>query len=305
MPEVLRIGTRGSDLALWQARKVAELLAEKTQVRSELVIIHTSGDRDRSRALHEVGGSGFFTKELQQALLHREVDLVVHSLKDLPTVEPEGLMLGAVCLREDPAELLLLRPEAAGDGPLGLAPKVVVGTSSLRRTAQLKALQPDLQVKALRGNVPTRLRKLRDGEYDAIVLAYAGVHRLGLELSGLEARKLPLEVLLPAPAQGALGVEVRADDHATRDLVASIHEPLLAQEVEAERQVLVGLGGGCHIPLGAYCQAQNGSFFLRAALGTLTPNLTLTSLLRTEARDATPQAAAAKVLQVFLGKGTR
>lgn len=303
MPKALRIGTRGSDLALWQARKVADLLAERTGVRCELVIIHTSGDRDRSRALHEVGGSGFFTKELQQALLQQEVDLVVHSLKDLPTVEPEGLVLAAVCCREDPAELLLFQPKAAGDGPLGLAPKAVVGTSSLRRTAQLLALQPDLQVKALRGNVPTRLRKLREGAYDAIVLAYAGVHRLGLDLSDLVARKLPLEVLLPAPAQGALGVEVRADDRFTRELVASIHEPLLAREVEAERQVLVGLGGGCHIPLGAYCQAQNGSFFLRAALGALTPNLALISLLRSEACEATPEAAAAKVLHVFLGKG--
>lgn len=302
MPKTLRIGTRGSDLALWQARKVAALISQRAQVQSELVIIHTSGDRDRSRALHEVGGSGFFTKELQQALLQKEVDLVVHSLKDLPTVEPEGLVLGAVCCREDPAELLLSRPEATGDGPLGLASKAVVGTSSLRRTAQLLALQPDLQVKALRGNVPTRVRKLRDGEYDAIVLAYAGIHRLGLDLSGLVARKLPLELLLPAPAQGALGVEVRAFDASTREAVASIHEPLLAQEIEAERHVLVGLGGGCHIPLGAYCQAQNGSFFLRAALGTLTPSLSLTSLLRAEARETTPAAAAFKVLQVLLGK---
>lgn len=302
MVEALRIGTRGSDLALWQARRVAELLAEKAHVHCKLVIIHTSGDRDRTRALHEVEGSGFFTKELQQALLKKEVDLVVHSLKDLPTAEPEGLTLGAVCLREDPAELLLLRPSAVGDGPLGLQPQAVVGTSSLRRTAQLLALQPDLQVKALRGNVPTRIRKLREGEYDAILLAYAGVHRLGLELSGLVARKLPLEVVLPAPAQGALGVEVRTDDALTRQLVANIHEPSLAQEVEAERQVLVGLGGGCHIPLGAYCQAQNGSFFLRAALGALTPSLTLTSFLRTEACELTPQAAAAKVLRVFCGK---
>ncbi len=303
MPKTLRIGTRGSDLALWQARKVAELLVARTGVHSQLVIIHTAGDRDRSRALHEVGGSGFFTKELQQALLQGEVDLVVHSLKDLPTVEPEGLVLGAVCLREDPAELLLLRPEAIGDGPLGLAPKAVVGTSSLRRTAQLLAWQPDVRVQPLRGNVPTRVRKLRDGQYDAILLAYAGVHRLGLDLSHLVARKLPLEVLLPAPAQGALGVEVRADDASTRELVATIHEPLLAQEVQAERQVLVGLGGGCHIPLAAYCQVQNGSFFLRAALGALTPSLSLISLRRTEARDTSPKAAAFKVLQVFLQKG--
>ncbi|GBC79033.1 Porphobilinogen deaminase [bacterium HR09] len=302
MPKPLRIGTRGSDLALWQARKVAELLSQRAGVDCQLVIIHTSGDRDRSRALHEVGGSGFFTKELQQALLQREVDLVVHSLKDLPTEEPEGLALGAVCVREDPAELLLARPAALGDGRLGLKRNAVVGTSSLRRTAQLLALQADLQVKALRGNVPTRVRKLREGEYDAIVLAYAGVHRLELDLSDLVARKLPLEVLLPAPAQGALGVEVRADDTATRDLVACLHEPLLAQEVEAERQVLVGLGGGCHIPLGAYCQAQNGSFFLRAALGTLRPDLSLVSLVRSEARAATPQEAAAQVLQVLLGK---
>lgn len=301
MPEAIRIGTRGSDLALWQARRVASLLEERTGVACELVVIHTAGDRDRSRALHELGGSGFFTKELQNALLSRQVDLVVHSLKDLPTVEPEGLALGAVCLREDPAELLLARPSAAGDGPLGLAAGSVVGTSSLRRTAQLLAHQPDLQIRALRGNVPTRVRRLREGEYDAIVLAYAGVHRLGLDLSGLSVRKLPLEVLLPAPAQGALGVEVRADDQVALELAAAIHEPLLAREVEAERRVLVGLGGGCHIPLGAYCRKQDGSFHLRTALGTLTPELKLHSLVRAEAREATPEAAADAALRVLLG----
>lgn len=296
MPEAIRIGTRGSDLALWQARRVASLLEERTGARCQLVVIHTAGDRDRTRALHELGGSGFFTKELQSALLSREVDLVVHSLKDLPTAEPEGLALGAVCLREDPAELILSRPSAEGDGPLGLARGALVGTSSLRRTAQLLAWQPDLRIKALRGNVPTRLRKLKDGEYDAIVLAYAGVHRLGLDLSGLIVRKLPLEVLLPAPAQGALGVEVRSDDARALELARAIHEPELAREVNAERQVLVGLGGGCHIPLGAYCRAENGVFHLRAALGQLTTELKLQRLLRAEARGTTPEHAARVVL---------
>ncbi len=302
MAEVVRIGTRGSELALWQARTVGALLAERTGVGYELVVVHTAGDKDRSRALHELGGSGYFTKELQQALLRGQVDLVVHSLKDLPTVEPEGLALGAVCLREDPSELLLAREEARGDGALGLRAGAVVGTSSLRRTAQILSLQPDVEVKALRGNVPTRVRKLKEGAYDAIVLAYAGVHRLGLDLSGLVVRKLSLEQILPAPAQGALGVEVRADDTRIRELVAAVHEPLLAQEVEAERHVLVGLGGGCHIPLGAYCQAENGGFFLRAALGTLRDDLSLEFLARTQARGATPHEAAATVLDVLLGK---
>jgi len=297
MPKPLRVGTRGSDLALWQARRVAEALAAKLGVASELVVIHTTGDWDRSRALYDVGGSGLFTKELQAALLRHEVDLVVHSLKDLPTQQPAGLALGAVCFREDPSELLLARHEAVGVGPLGLRPGAVLGTSSLRRRAQSLACQRDLQVRPLRGNVPTRLRKLREGEYDAILLAFAGIHRLGLDTSDLVARKLPLELMLPAPGQGALGVEVRADDHATRQLVAELHDPSLAAEVEAERLVLVGLGGGCHIPLGAYCTKQDGQFVLRAALGHLDESFGLLRLRRAEAQGPLPSQAAQKVLE--------
>jgi len=297
MTRPLRIGTRGSELALWQARQVASALAAKVGVESELVVIHTTGDRDRSRALYDVGGSGLFTKELQAALLRQEVDLVVHSLKDLPTQEPAGLALGAVCFREDPCELLLARQEAVGPGPLGLRPGAVLGTSSLRRRAQALACQGDLQVKPLRGNVPTRLAKLRRGEYDAILLAFAGIHRLGLDTSDLVARKLPLELMLPAPAQGALGVEVRAEDHATRELLAQLHDATLACEVEAERLVLVGLGGGCHIPLGAHCTRQDGQFVLRAALGELDENLALLRLQRAAAQGASPRQVAQTVLE--------
>ncbi|MCS7181901.1 MAG: hydroxymethylbilane synthase [Thermoanaerobaculum sp.] len=303
-PKALRIGTRGSELALWQAQRVAALLSQRCQLTCQLVVVHTSGDRDRSRALHELPGSGFFTKELQEALLEGQVDAVVHSLKDLPTQEPEGLLVGAVCLREDPSELLLARPEALGEGALGLRAGAVVGTSSLRRRAQVLALQPDLQVRPLRGNVPTRLRKLREGAYDAVLLAYAGVHRLGLDLSGLAVRKLPPEVLLPAPGQGALAVEVRQGDREAQQAIAQIHEPLLAEEVAAERQLLVGLGGGCHLPLGAYCQRQNGSFLLKAAYGILDSSLGLVELKRARALAPTPREAASQVLQAFVAGGS-
>lgn len=296
MTGVVRIGTRGSELALWQARKVAEDLQQRLGIRCQLVTIHTTGDRDRTRALHQVGGSGLFTKELQAALLAGQVDLVVHSLKDLPTEEPPGAVLAAVCFREDPSELLLARKEAVGPGGLGLKANAVLGTSSLRRRAQALALQPDLQVRDLRGNVPTRVRKLMAGEYDAILLAYAGVHRLQLDLGGLVVRRLPLDLMLPAPAQGALGVEVRIGDQVTRSLVSHLHDQELAEEVRAERTVLVGLGGGCHLPLAAYCQRKNGAYHLRAALGLLDQHLGLVRLLKAEATASSPQEAARQVL---------
>lgn len=297
MATPLRVGTRGSQLALWQAQKVARALEEKLGVQCHLQVIHTTGDQNRTQALHQMGGSGLFTKELQAALLAGEVDLVVHSLKDLPTQEPPGLALGAICFREDPSELLLARPEALGSGPLGLKPGAVVGTSSLRRRAQALACQADLQIRDLRGNVPTRVAKLQRGEFDAILLAFAGVHRLGLDLSPFVARRLPLELFLPAPAQGALGVEVREGDEATGRLVAQLHEEDVAAEVAAERAVLLGLGGGCHIPLGVHCQKRGNGFFLRACLGHLREDLSLQRLVRAQGTGASPEEAAAAVLQ--------
>ncbi len=301
MSGALRIGTRGSDLALWQSRRVAALLGERFGVECRLVIVRTSGDADRSRALHELPGSGFFTKELQAALLAREVDAVVHSLKDLPTDEPDGLALGAVLLRQDPRELLLARPEAVGAGAMGLAPGTVVGTSSLRRAGQALAAQPDLVIKPLRGNLPTRVRRLREGAFGAIMLAAAGVDRLGLDLGGLSATRLEIERFLPAPGQGALAVEVRADDPEAARLTAALDDPAAAEETACERAVLKGLGGGCHLPLGAFARRNGESVELTAALAELDEGVTRATLRRVTVSGADGGSAARAALAALLG----
>jgi hydroxymethylbilane synthase len=292
----LRIGTRGSDLALWQARHVAGLLTARCGVGCDLVVVQTSGDRDHSRSLHELPGSGFFTKELQEELKADRVDLVVHSLKDLPTDEPEGLALGAILQRQDPRELVLARPEAGGPGAMRLRPGAAVGTSSLRRAAQALALQPDVVIRPLRGNVPTRLRKLREGAYDAIMLAAAGVDRLGLDLDGLTVWRAEVDTLMPAPGQGALAVEVRLDDHPTLDAVRKLNDEQVAEATRAERLLLKGLGGGCHLPLGALAQRTGSLIELRAVLGRLDDTLTRATLRRAFAVGATAEAAAAAAL---------
>ncbi len=300
---MLRIGTRGSDLALWQSRRVAALLRELSGAASELVIVRTSGDADRSRALHELPGSGFFTRELQTALAAGTVDLVVHSLKDLPTDEPAGLAVGAVLLRQDPRELMLARPEAVGTGALGLAAGVVVGTSSLRRAGQALAAQPDLVVRPLRGNLPTRLQRVRDGAFGAILLASAGVDRLGLDLQGLAATRFEVEQFLPAPGQGALAVEVRAGDTEVAKSVGPLHESGVAELTACERAVLKGLGGGCHLPLGAFARRSEAGVELLAALADLDDGVTRASLRRVSVRGADPDAAARAALAALSGSG--
>jgi hydroxymethylbilane synthase len=298
----LRIGTRGSDLALWQAQRVAALLHESSGLFTELVIVHTSGDRDRSRALHELPGVGFFAKELQGALLGGEVDLVVHSLKDLPIEEPEGLRLAAVLLRQDPRDLLLTTMEALGDGLFGLRPGARLGTSSLRRSAQALALQPDLRIVPLRGNVPTRVRRLRDGDVDAILLAAAGLDRLGLDIGGLSVRRLDVEAFLPAPGQGALAVEVREGD-AAGEVVGSLDEPAVAEATACERAVLKGLGGGCHLPLGAYAHREDGVLRLDAVLGELDAGVTRAVLRRASVRGRDGGELASRALEKLRNGG--
>ncbi len=295
MSAPLRIGTRGSDLALWQARHVAGLIADRLGRETEVVVIRTRGDRVRDVAFHKMEGKGFFTKELQEALLDGRVDLVVHSLKDLPTEEPEGLALAAVPERTVPADLLLaprgsLSPDHAD--PLGLPRGAVVGTSSLRRAAQLLALRPDLKMAALRGNVPTRVRKLREGGYGAIVLAAAGVRRLGLDLDGLDALELPPEVVLPAPGQGALAIETRATGP-EREALAALDDREAARCVGAERMLLALLGGGCHLPLGALATPEpGGAIRLQAALGVVDEAVRSARLARVGAVAREPDAAA-------------
>jgi hydroxymethylbilane synthase len=290
----LRLGTRGSDLALWQANHVARMIGERLGTGCTIEIIKTRGDRIQDVAFRKMEGKGFFTKELQDALLERRVDLVVHSLKDLPTEEPQGLEVAAIPERANPADLLLLRADTgapSADDPLGLADGTILGTSSLRRAAQALAQSPGIEIRALRGNVPTRVRKLREGGYDAILLASAGVARLELDLEGLVARELPFESMLPAPGQGALAIETRAGEAESSGL-RELHDPSVARCVEAERTLLALLGGGCHLPLGCLATEEETGIRLQAVLGSIDDEATLATVARVGGAAADPATAA-------------
>jgi len=249
----LKLGTRGSTLALWQAEWVRAELA-RHGVAAELVVIQTRGDADVDRPLHQLEGKGFFTKEIEEALLERRIDVAVHSLKDLPTRLPDGLALAAVPGRADPAEALVTRADDV-TGISALAAGARIGTSSLRRVAQIRHLRPDLEVVPLRGNVPTRVAKVKQGRdgLAAALLASAGLERL--ELAGQIAQRLdPLEVM-PAPGQGALGLEIRAGEENVRAALAPLEDPASARAVAAERSLLAALGGGCQAPVAAFVGA--------------------------------------------------
>ncbi len=303
METTVRIGTRGSELALWQARHVAALLSGLHGVAVELKIVRTAGDRDRTTALHDLPGSGFFTKELQRALAAGDVDVVVHSLKDLPTEEPDGLTVAAVLAREDPADILLVRPGGNGNGGMGLRPGATVGTSSLRRAAQALVLQPGLVMAPLRGNVPTRVARLRAGEYDAVILAAAGLNRLACDLSGLAVLRLDPAAFLPAPGQGALAIEARAGDRRLLDMAAALDDGPTARTTSCERMLLRSLEGGCHLPLGALATAEPEGLRLLAALATIDAALTRATVRRCEVRGELPAETAAAALAA-LGRGT-
>jgi hydroxymethylbilane synthase len=256
----LRLGTRGSRLAMAQAREAASALAEVLSPGSvEMVEIRTKGDAisERRPAGHLVVGDGQFTGELEQALLDERIDVAVHSLKDLPTTSDPGLRLGAILERADPRDCLLSRHPAGLDGlPFGAR----IGTSSVRRAAQLAAIRVDLVARPIRGNVDTRMRRLETGDYDGILLAAAGLDRLGVTVG--EGDRLPLDLMLPAPGQGALAIQVRADDV---PLVVSLDHGPTRIAVEAERALLRALGGGCLAPLGALAEIADGQLRLRAA----------------------------------------
>ncbi|HEX8374737.1 MAG TPA: hydroxymethylbilane synthase [Geminicoccaceae bacterium] len=256
----VRIASRGSELALWQTRAVEaaiRLAAPGTGV--EIRVIRTTGDHVQDLPLAKIGDKGLFTKELDAALLAGDADLAVHSLKDVPTRVPDGLEIVAVSRREDPRDVLLLPPGRAGSLAT-LPPGARVGTSSLRRRAQLGALRPDLEVVDLRGNLNTRLAKLDRGDYDAIVLAAAGVLRLGW--SDRIAERLDPGAWLPAVGQGALGVVARAGDERMRALLADFHDPFTAACTAAERAFLAALEGGCQVPIGALATLHDEGFTL-------------------------------------------
>jgi hydroxymethylbilane synthase len=260
LDRTLIIGTRGSELALWQANFVKNSLAA-IGVTAELKIIKTQGDRILNLSFDKLEGKGFFTKELEDALLAGTIDLAVHSHKDLPTENPPGLIIAAVSEREDASELLLILKDCVDvHQKLSLKYGAQVGTSSNRRKAQLLAYRPDLEIDDLRGNVPTRIQKLRNESYDAIMVAKAGVTRLGLDLSDLHVEELTPNELVPAPAQGALAIQIRESDNELFETLQALNHPDVAEELAVERTVLKLFGGGCHLPLGCYCRKEDGLF---------------------------------------------
>lgn len=261
----LRIATRGSALALWQANHIRERLAQLHGIDSELIRIRTSGDKFQGASVAEVseqvGTKGIFIKELEEALLAGTADLAVHSMKDVPTENPAGLVFPAITKREDVRDCLISRN---GARLKDIASGARIGTSSLRRQAQVRHHRPDLQLFDLRGNVDTRLKKVAAGEFDAIVLATAGINRLGASDKITEI--IPPEIMLPAVGQGALGIETRADDRETSRFVAALDDLESHAAVTAERALLRELEGGCQIPLGAWARFENGELRLEACV---------------------------------------
>ncbi len=259
----VRLGTRGSPLARWQAHWVADALrTHHADLTTELVVIRTTGDQNRQDPLPQIGGKGLFVKEIEEALLRQEIDLAVHSMKDVPTTLPAGLHLAAVPPRDD------VRDAFVGRDGLSLreAPGAWrIGTSSLRRRSQLLAFQRSLHVQDIRGNVDTRLRKMRQGEVDGIVVAAAGMVRLGLQAEITEY--LPIEVMLPAAGQGALGLETRAGDWLDA-LLRPLHDAPTASAVTAERAFLHHLGGGCTVPIAALARCQDSVLHLQGFVST-------------------------------------
>jgi hydroxymethylbilane synthase len=295
----VRIGTRGSKLALWQAQHVADRLRPLAGPRPvELVLIETEGDRVRDRALSQIGGDGLFTREIQLALLDERVDVAVHSLKDLPTLAIEGLMLAAVPARGPVGDVFISRRHRSFDAlPAG----AVLATSSLRRRSQLLHRRPDLRVQDLRGNVETRIRKLDEQGLDAIILAEAGIKRLGLESNTTEV--LDRSWMLPAVGQGALGLECRRDDETTNVLLAPLNDGPTRAAVLAERAFLRGLGGGCLVPIGALALVDGTSIHLRGCVLSVDGTKRIEGDITGSAADA--EAAGQQLAESLLRQGAR
>ena len=289
----LRIGSRGSQLALWQANHIAAGLRERGH-EAAIEIIHTTGDKVTDVALAQVGAKGMFTKEIEEALAAGQIDLAVHSLKDLPTELSERFEIAAVPSREDPRDAFCSTEYDTFDQlPYGAR----IGTSSLRREAQLRAMRSDLVVHPLRGNVDTRLRKLEAGEYDAVILAAAGLRRLGKTEFIREV--LPSEVMCPAAGQGALAIEIREGDGSVREALDFLNDHASRTETECERALLAKLGGGCQVPIGASARLQNGELHLRAIVASPDGKL----LLREAATGSDPVVLGKSVGDHLLARG--
>lgn len=263
----LIIGSRGSRLALWQSEFVKiKLQSLHPEIKIHIEIIKTTGDVNTLQPLTEIGGKGVFTKELEEALLDGRVDLAVHSLKDLPTILPDGLTLSAITEREDPHDALIIRKDLRNESSSisSLPLNAIVGTSSQRRMAQLKSLRPDVHLKDLRGNVDTRLRKLDEGKYDAIILASAGLRRLGW--GDRISESIPIDEMLPAVGQGALGLETREKDSDIINLIKSLDHQETAIACKTERAFLRSLGGGCQLPIAGFAVVCDGNIILQGLI---------------------------------------
>lgn len=249
----IRIGSRGSDLALWQANHVKHQL-EKLGCSVDITIITTQGDAIQHLSFDKLEGKGFFTKEIEQALLDNTIDLAVHSHKDLETNQPEGLKIACVSEREDPADLLLIAKGSVDTSKVwNLKENAIVGTSSARRKSQVLRFRDDVQIRDLRGNVPTRIQKLRDNQYDAILLAKAGVDRLEIDLSEFEVFVMDPTEFVPSPAQGVLALQIRESDTVLFETLQKMNHPEVQKRIAVERKVLNLMQGGCQLPLGVYC----------------------------------------------------
>lgn len=297
LEKTLKIATRQSPLALWQANYVKDRLQQLyPDLTIELVPMVTKGDVILDSPLAKIGGKGLFVKELENALLNKEADIAVHSMKDVPMQFPEGLELAVICQREDPRDAFVSHSyRTFAELPQG----AVVGTSSLRRQCQLKALRPDLDIRSLRGNVGTRLSKLDNGDYDAIILASAGLIRLGL--ADRIASFIDVEQSLPAAGQGAVGIECRTDDAQVQALLAPLADAETTYCVLAERAMNNHLQGGCQVPIGGYAVLQQGQLYLRALVGDIDGS----RIIRAEGKSAVENAEVlgVKIAEQLLAQG--
>ena len=297
MTQRVRIATRKSALALWQAEYVkARLEFFHPGLVVELVPMSTQGDKILDTPLAKIGGKGLFVKELETAMLEDRADIAVHSMKDVPVEFPEGLMLSTICEREDPRDAFVSNHFSSLDQ---LPQGAVVGTSSLRRQCQIKALRPDLQIRDLRGNVNTRLAKLDAGEFDAIILAAAGLIRLGFHAR--IAAYLPVSQSLPANGQGAVGIECRSDDAVVRALLAPLEHTATRQAVLAERAMNRALQGGCQVPIGAFAEIDGDQLYLRGLVGQLDGQQILQAEVRGAAADG--EALGQQLAGMLLAQG--
>ncbi len=292
----ITIGTRGSKLALWQANYTMDRLSENG-VKAELNIIKTKGDLIQHLSFDKIEGKGFFTKEIEDSLLRGDIDLAVHSMKDMPTSSPDGLSITAVSYRENPADWLIIRKACVdAEKMLKLKEHPIVGTSSARRKAQLLDFRPDIQIKDIRGNVPTRLEKLKSGDFDAIMLAAAGLVRLEIDLSEFEVIRLNPREFVPSPAQGVLAWQACTQDKPTRRILKHLHQEEVSAVTNVERKVLQLAGGGCHMPLGVYCERDiAGHYHVWAAKAETWD----APLVRTRVSSSTTHLLAEQVLEAL------